>query len=371
MSVEPNPARTLVTAAVTIVIVLGGLLGARTLVHWKHRAAEATETTEATATLTETARGAAQALKLPQWSYPRSATWPVEFQTNLDLLAPLGDGSDNAASWFVLFERERGPRAADAEAADSRRVEAGEDFGWALEGDDELLLEAEAWVDQAIMSFYPAMLPLEGANTRVPNLRFMMTLARSWAARGVASHDPLEGLEDCRRAIRLGRLLRQEDVTIINDIVGLHCIDVGVRCVYRVARQDDDLELALLASVVIGEIAPQRSLTAKKTSAFDLSPFLFRESSGRFTLELPDAKLDEMIETARSFSQRRFLGEVFLTFGVVHSYGTVAQGEKVGSYLEELAESEDPIIAGGARGSLESTPSEENLGMYYPHPMER
>jgi len=369
MSVEPNPARTLVTAAVTIVLVLGGLLGARALVHWKDRAAEATE---APASRAETARGVPGALKLPQWSYPRSATWPVEFQTDLDLLAPLGDGSDNAASWFVLFEKERGPRAADAEAADARRVEAGEDFGWALEGDDELLLEAEPWVDQAIMSFYPAMLPLEGVNTRFPNLRFMMTLARSWAARGVASHDPLDGLEDCRRAIRLGRLLRQEDVTIINDIVGLHCIDVGARCVYRLARQDDDLELALLASVVIGEIAPQRSLTAKRTSDFDLSPFLFRESSGgRFVLELPDAKLDEMIETARSFSQRRFMGEVYLTFGVVHSYGTAAQRETVRSYLGELAVNEDPIIAEGARGALESTPSEENLEMYYPHPMER
>ena len=36
MNVEPSPVRTIITAAITIVVVLGGLLGARILVRWWH-----------------------------------------------------------------------------------------------------------------------------------------------------------------------------------------------------------------------------------------------------------------------------------------------------------------------------------------------
>ncbi len=80
----------------------------------------------------------------------------------------------------------------------------------------------------------------------------------------VDAEDPEEGLEDCRRAIRLGRLLRQDDVVIINDLVGLACIHIGTRGVYRIAQREGDTELALLASIILGEVAPQRMMTATR-----------------------------------------------------------------------------------------------------------
>ena len=103
-----------------------------------------------------------------------------------------------------------------------------------LQVHDELLLEAEPWVDLAVMHFYPDVFPMEGAETRITNLLFMLTMARSWTARGVDADDPDQGLEDCRRAIRLGRLLRQEDVVIINDLVGLACIHIGAVFLRRI-----------------------------------------------------------------------------------------------------------------------------------------
>ena len=197
----------------------------------------------------------------------------MRFQTDLDLIAPLGDGIGNAAEFFALFEKQRGPRAADAEAV-ARRVERRGDIGMVVAAADELLLEAEPWVDQATMSFYPDVFPMEGTGTRITNLLVMLTMARSWTARGVDADDPERGLDDCRRAIRLGRLLRQEDVVIINDLVGLACIHIGTRGVYRIARRQGDTELALLASIVLGEVAPQRMMTATKISAVDLAPYL-------------------------------------------------------------------------------------------------
>ncbi len=178
------------------------------------------------------------------------------FQT-ISLIAPLGDGPANAAEFFAAFEKQRGPRAADAEAMQARRVERSDDIGMVVAAADELLLEAEPWVDQATMRFYPDVFPMEGAGTRITNLLVMLTMARSWTARGVDADDPERGLDDCRRAIRLGRLLRQEDVVIINDLVGLACIHIGTRGVYRIAQGEGNTELALLASIVLG-VAPAR-----------------------------------------------------------------------------------------------------------------
>jgi hypothetical protein len=295
----------------------------------------------------------------------------VRFQTDLDLIAPLGDGAGNAAEFFALFEKQRGPRAAEAEALMARRFEADNELGMIVAGDDELLVEAEPWVDQARMSFYPNIFPMEGVETRITNLLFALTLARSWTARGVDAHDPEQGLEDCRRAIRLGRLLRQEDVVIINDLVGLACIHLGSRGVYRIAQRTGDLGLALLASVVLGEVAPQRMTTAEKISAFDLAPYLRREPSGRHRLDLPDEHLEAVVEASESLTERRFFGELILTSNVVLYLGTPAQQASVRMVLTGLATGDDPIIADFAQWALDTRPTDEQLAGYYPHPGNR
>jgi len=365
MTVQPSTSRTIITAALTIVVVLGGLLGARLLVRWW--SAE-TPGPPPIAAVSQPGEGDVSELEVPCWSCPSAKQWPVRFQTDLDLLAPLGDGAGNAAEWFSDFEKKLGPRADEATAMMDRRVEDEGDFGMILATDDELLLEAEPWIDQAIMRFYPEIFPMEGVETRITNLLVPLTFARSWAARGVAMEDPHQGLEDCRRAIRLGRLLRQDDVIIINDLVGLACIHLGTRGVYRIAQRTGDLELALLASVVLGELAPQRFMTMEKISAFDLAPYLRPDSSGKYSLAMPDTYLDAAIETGKKLTERRFFGELILTSNVILNLGTSEQKERARELLERLAIKEDPIIADFAQWALVNPPTEEELAESYPHP---
>ena len=368
MNTETNPVRTIIIAAVTILLVLGGLLAARLVLRWwqtsrlvvpPHLRVEAPRETRASD------------LEVPCWSCPSAKQWPVRFQTDLDLIAPLGDGPGNAAEFFALFEKERGSRAGDAEALMSRRFEADGDLGLIVAGDDELLLEAEPWIDQSTMSFYPDLFPMEGVDTRITNLLFMLTLARSWTARGVNAADPQEGLADCRRAIRLGRLLRQEDAVIINDLVGLASIHLGTRGIYRIAQREGDTELALLASVVLGEVAPQRLMTAERISALDLGPYMRRDSSGAYRLEMPDSFLETLAARSETFTERRFFGEIILTGSVIAELGTPDQKTQARGLLEELAANEDPIISDFARWALDNPPTDARLAEYYPHPMER
>jgi len=249
--------------------------------------------------------------------------------------------------------------------------EAVDDFGQIVAGDDQLLLEAEPWVDQATMGFYPGIFPMEGVDTRITNLLFMLTLARSWTARGVDAADPETGLEDCRRAIRLGRLLRQEDVVIINDLVGLACIHIGTRGVYRIAQREGNTELALLASVVLGELAPQRFMTMEKISALDLTPYLRRVDDDRVRLDLPDAQIDALVNLADETTERRFYGEVIMSASVILNLGTPEQQARVREVLDELASRDDPIIADFARWALDTPITDDDLADWYPHPMER
>jgi len=368
MKTEPNPVRTIIIAAVTIVLVLGGLLGARLVVRWWQTTRPVVSPNIRPATPRDVQIAD---LEVPCWSCPSAKAWPVRFQTDLDLIAPLGDGTGNAAEFFALFEKGRGPRARDAEDLMARRFEAADDLGQIVAGDDGLLLEAEPWVDQATMSFYPGIFPMEGAETRITDLLFALTLARSWTARGVAAEDVEKGLDDCRRAIRLGRLLRQEDVIIINDLVGLACIHLGTRGVYRIAQRKGDPELALLASVVLGELAPQRFMTMEKISAFDLTPYMRRGPSGNHRLDMPDSQFQAAMATAEGLTERRFFGEVILSGNVILHLGTPEQKTRVRTLLQDLASGDDPIIADFAQWALDNPPTEEQLAEFYPHPMDR
>src|SRR5690242_7391394 len=57
------------------------------------------------------------AILVPCWGCPGTDDWPIKFRTNLDLLAPLGTGAENAASWFAQFAKPNGTRYGEAEAA--------------------------------------------------------------------------------------------------------------------------------------------------------------------------------------------------------------------------------------------------------------
>lgn len=287
-------------------------------------------------------------LKVPAWGVVGSEGWPLRFRTNLDLLAPLGNGAGNVAEWFKDFAKPDGARVREAEAALARRVQH-PGVGGVLPADDPLLLEAEPWMEQATMRFYPDIFPLQGYRTQIPNLLLALTFARSWYAQGSDEPDPVAAAEDFRRIIRLGRLLRQDDVVVISDLVGLACIRMGSEGLYDLAVKRGDATRALVAAVVLGEPGPQRLLTKERLARTDLGPFGHVDEHGRVTLQLPEERLAAIIEHARHDTDRRFRCEAAATLDVVRAYGTDEQRAKARGALEELAAADDPLIAAAAR----------------------
>jgi len=300
------------------------------------------------------------ALTVPCWACQESESWPIRFRTDLDLLAPLGSGPDNAALWFAGFTKEIGPRQAEWEAALARRVEHPL-YKNVLPADDPLLREAEPWCDQALMRFYPDVYELEGYATRIPNLLVAVTLARSWAARGRAAEDLDSAMEDFRRAIRLGRLLRQEDVVILSDLVGLACIRWGAEGIFDRAQTAGDTELSLIAAVVVGEAAPQKLLTSERVTAVDLTPRTRSEPSG-LRIDLDDELLEKIVTRATADPDRRFRGEAIVSLNLVGYLATEPeQRERALAVLDQLSGSDDPVVATTARLARDMAPDEEML----------
>ena len=306
-----------------------------------------------------------EGLPIPCWACPEARDWPIAFRTDLDLIAPLGNGEANAAAWFVQFEKDRGVRFEEAKAANGRRS-LFDKVGQVLPGDDPLLREAEPWVDQATMRFYPELLPLEGIATRLPNLLFPLTLARSWIARGMRADDRDVALADYRRAIRLGRLLRQDDVTLIADLVGIACIRIGAEAIYDRATRDGDRDLALVAAIVAGEAAPQRLLAAARVTELDLGPHLGSNFLGRASLDLPTGKMERMVAAATGASSRWQRIEPMCSLALVRLLGTSEQRAQAADTLERFARGDDPIVAAQARYLLAWSPSGKEIMDLYP-----
>ena len=339
-----------VALAATVIVVLAGSLGARLIA----RDSSVVVPNAPDATVPAPTEFQVADLEVPCWTCPYNKDWPLRFQTDLDFLAPLGTGTTDAAEWFGLFTKEIGPRAADATAARDRRIEGPEWLGQILPADDPLLLEAEPWCDQATMTFYPNIFELDGYATRITNLLLPLNFVRSWVARGLTAETTEAAMEDFRRSIRLGRLLRQEDVVVISDLVGLACIHLATRGVYERALADGDLELALLASVVLGEVAPQRLGTKKHLTSTDLLNSFDRDDQGEVVFRLQPGKLDLVIEAAESAPDRRMRCEAVLGLNIVRSLGTPEEKERAFEVLEELAADPDPKVAEGARWSLDN-----------------
>jgi hypothetical protein len=346
-----------VMLAVTVVAILAGSLGARLVARGHGDSANIPPA----AFVPEPPVLQVADLEVPCWSCPSANEWPIRFQTDLDLLAPLGTGVANAAEWFALFAKDGGPRADEAAAATQRAIDGPEWLGKVLPPDDPLLIEAEPWCDQATMSFYPDVFALDGYSTRVTNLLFAITLVRSWIARGEAAEDDEAAMADFRRAIRLGRLLRQEDVVVISDLVGLACIHLGTRGVYERALADGDLELALLASVVLGEVAAQRLGTQQRLTSTDLLDSIRLDDRGEVEFQLQPGKLDEVIHAATSAPDRRLRCEAIVALNIVRWLGTPEESRRALEALDELSGSADPIIADSARWSRDHPTDTDQL----------
>jgi hypothetical protein len=345
-----NRSRTLIFAALAVVVVLAAALGVRWMA--LGRPSPAPPRRPSLARFDQPAPPARVPLairvdvpKLPCWSCPDSEKWPVRFRTDLDVLAPLGDGPANAALWLKDFAKQDGTRAPEAEAAMKRRIEGPGDLGLVLPPDDPLLKEAEPWADQATMRFYPDVWAAEGASTPIPNLLVSLTFAKSWAARAASNPDAPAAIEDCRRAIRWGRLLRQEDVTVIQDLIGLVSIRIGAEQLYALAARRGDQPLMLAAAIVQGEAAPQRLRTAQLLTRVAVQA---AEKDA-----VTDRKVDDVIGVSKNSPDRRFRNEAIVMLGYARFMGSSAQCKKAEGALSELKASPDAFVAGNARWALE------------------
>lgn len=296
-------------------------------------------------------------LEIPCWSCRDAQSWPVRSRVDLDLVAPLGDGTGNAAVFLRDFARTSGRRRAELDAARAAMLPGPDEGSKIFPPQHPLLLEAEPWTEQATLRFYPDLLELAGWETEIPDLLFALDLARSWVARGRARGGEA-ALEDYRRAVRLGRLLRQEDTTLIQDLVGLACLRLGLEAIYDAQRERGDLAGALVAAAALGELAPQRLMSSERVTRADLSPWL---SPDRGRVELPTGKLDALVAMAESDPDRRFRGEAILALGIVVHHGAAETRDRVRPVLERLRTDADERIASLATWSLAHPVSEEAL----------
>ena len=359
--------RTFVLAAIAVVVLLGGTLGVRLL-----NGSPAPATVPAPPRLAPNTLAAPPAsvpapkpigaLKVPCWGCPDAKEWPIAFRTDLDQLAPLGNGTGNAALWLKDFTKQVGAREAEAEQALNRRVEGPGDFGRILPGDDPLLAEAERWADQGTFRIHPEILPLQGFQTRIPNLLLAIAFSKSWAARAASHLDSPAALEDARRAIRWGRLLRQEDVTILQDLVGIACIRLGAEPRYSAAVRRGDHSLALAAAMVLGEHAPQRLMTAEVLTRLELAdvptPAGGAFKSGR---QVSEKKLAAILEIAKGSPNRRFRLEAIAQMQLARQLGAAAQKSRVESALDGFAGDKDPLVAAAARHARETALDDATL----------
>ena len=366
-----NRSRALVLASIAALVLLAGTLGIR-LLNGSPAPAKAPDpprlarNTLAPPPATVPAPKPIGALTVPCWGCPEAKEWPIAFRTDLDQLAPLGTGPGNAALWLKDFTKQVGAREAEAEQAMNRRVDGPGDLGKILPADDPLLAEAEPWVDQAVLRVYPGVLPLQGFQTRIPNLLLTLVLSKSWAARAAAQLDSPAALEDCRRAIRLGRLLRQEDVTILQDLVGIACIRLGTEQLYAAALLRGDQPLALASAIALGEHAPQRMKTAELLTRLELAAVDGFEpthvgsvfKSGR---AITGPKLAALLETSKASPNRRFRLEAIAQMQLARQVGASEQKARVEAALDTLMDDPDSLVAAAARYARTMTIDDETL----------
>lgn len=292
------------------------------------------------------------------WSCPTPKGAPTSFTVDLDLLAPLGDGTGNAALWLRQFTKGDGSRTSELAGTIRREVRGG--IWNVYPPDHPLVREAEDWIDQAHCRFYPDVWPVEGYATQVPNLLFALNLARTWIARGSEADDPAAAKEDYRRAVRLGRLLLQDDAVLITHLVGLACVRLGGEALYEGARREGDAATMLVAARVLAETDAMRliasgDLVSVKRVLSGLGTSWF----GRPTLDVRDEDVFALTQLAGE--ARPFQMEAIAAMRIVYHMGTSDQIDQVQAALERLASSEDELVAGEARRALSEPFSPEEL----------
>ena len=139
------------------------------------------------------------------------------------------------------------------------------------------------------------------------------------------------------------------------------CIHLGTRGVYERALADGDLELALLASVVLGEVAAQRLGTRQRLTSTDLLGSIRLDDRGEVEFGLQPGKLDAVIEAAESSPDRRLRCEAIIGLNIVRCLGSPEESSRAFEVLDALSGSADPIVADAARWSRDHTTDTDQL----------
>jgi len=349
--------RSAVAAAVTVLVALACLLVTR-VIGGSDGAARAA-TPSRVSTIPATKPILVDQLAIPCWSCQFAEEWPLRFRTDLDLIAPLGTGGSNAAEWFAAFTQPDGARAGEAKSIMKRLIDH-PTIGRILPANDPFLAEAQPWLDQAAMRFYPEVHAVEGFQTRVPNLMLTLTLARSLLARGQDADRFEDAMADFQRVVRLGRLLRQDDVLVYNDLVGLAVIRIGAEAIYDRARKEGRLDLALAAAVIAGEAPPQRLLSGARMTSIEVAPYL-RRGNGGSSITLPDNRFEGLRKIALNSPDRRFRLESCVSLSLIAAFGSGDQRGQAKQVLEALADATDAVVASNARWHLANPVDEEHL----------
>ena len=290
---------------------------------------------------------------LPQrWTETEDKPLPLVFGFDLDLIAPLGNGPANAALYFRDFAGNDGSRAVAWEEATTRKVTrrvAGRERG-VLPPDDPLLLEAEPWIDQARMRFYPDVWTDARLAPASPNLLQIIRLADSWVARSSTGADPEAAREDCRRAIRVGRLLLQDDVTSTQNLVGVACVRTGAECLYEIARREGDTAGLLVAQRALYDALGLRARIDGRLRTLEVFRSVERRwwAPWRRVLRLSESKVEAVIRMARSDPSRALRIEAQPPLAGIALLGSSDQRASARSALDELAKDPDPLVASSA-----------------------
>lgn len=298
------------------------------------------------------------------WSCPGNLWVDADFQLDLDVLAPLGDGSSNVALWLRRFARADGDRFLENYKEGAVAASIAGKMRKVLPDGHAFLAEAEPWVDQARCSFYPDVWRLDGLETPIPNMLVVMDLARSFVARGLASSDPVAAMEDYRRAIRLGRLLRQDDATIIQDLIAVECIRIGAWAMNEQAREQGDLLLLAATNSVLSDHDSLRARTSQRVrSATRIHEGVRSGLFGGLSLDLAEQDVTRVYRLAMHSAERRFRLEALVALRVIYQLGSSEQREQIEDGLQELAASDDAHLARLATLALEQPFDDRELEM--------
>jgi len=272
---------------------------------------------------------------------------PLEFKVDLDWLAPLGNGKGNAALYLRHFAKLDGSRLEELKEAtgDLIKWEYGGKERKVFPGDHALLLEAEPWVDQATCRFYPNVWPVEGDVLHIPNLLHAIRLGRSWIARGWSRSDPQARKMDFRRAIRLGRLMRQDDVTLIHDFIAIALIRMGAESLYEQAREEGDAVTMVAAALTLSDVIAIRFWSESRMRT--VSKVHDQVWAGR-SADVEDAEFEWIRAVALQGKERRFRMEALPSLWLIAHVGDHKHRGRAEGTLEMLLEDPDSLVADSA-----------------------